>query len=120
MTQGQEQEKKLTTKDYVFLVSQGVSNTVLVFLGIGLLVNTVGTTIHWDALVQVGDIAQKLLAPALGMAIAVMMRTSTLVIGSTMIASTLVLIAFTLHLMWPLTRRQPLVGSPLKKLVRKL
>lgn len=46
MTQGQEQEKKLTTKDYVFLVSQGVSNTVLVFLGIGLLVNTVGTTIH--------------------------------------------------------------------------
>ena len=28
MTQGQEQEKKLTTKDYVFLVSQGVSNTV--------------------------------------------------------------------------------------------
>ncbi|MCT0486233.1 PTS transporter subunit IIC [Weissella paramesenteroides] len=88
MVQGQEQEKKLTAKDYVFLVSQGVSNTVLVFLGIGLLVNTVGTTIHWDALVQVGNIAQKLLAPALGMAIAVMMRTSTLVIGATMIAST--------------------------------
>lgn len=86
--QTQTQEEKLTAKDYVFLVSQGVSNTVLVFLGIGLLVNTVGTTIHWDALVQVGNIAQKLLAPALGMAIAVMMRTSTLVIGGTMIAST--------------------------------
>lgn len=30
-TQTQAQEKKLTAKDYVFLVSQGVSNTVLVF-----------------------------------------------------------------------------------------
>lgn len=77
-----------TVKEYVYLVSQGVSNTILAVLGMGLLLSTLGTALHWQALAEVGVLAQRLLAPALGMAIASMLGTTTLVMGATMIAST--------------------------------
>lgn len=77
-----------TLKDWVFLVSQGVSNTILVILGMGLLLNMLGTTFHYQPLAEIGTLAQRLLSPALGVAIAMMLRTSTLVVGATMIAST--------------------------------
>ncbi|WP_419182008.1 PTS sugar transporter subunit IIC [Lacticaseibacillus pabuli] len=74
--------------DWVSLVSQGIGNTILVILGMGLLLNMLGTTFHWEALAQVGTMAQKLLAPALGVTIAMMLRCTTLVTGATMIAAT--------------------------------
>nr|WP_230678596.1 PTS sugar transporter subunit IIC [Lacticaseibacillus zhaodongensis] len=74
--------------DWVVLVSQGIGNTILVILGMGLLINMLGTTFHMTALAQVGTMAQKLLAPALGVTIAMMLRCTTLVTGATMIAST--------------------------------
>lgn len=77
-----------SVKDWIYLVSQGVSNTILVILGMGLLMNTVGTALHWTALAEIGTYSQRLLAPALGMSIAVMLRTSTLVIGASMISAT--------------------------------
>lgn len=80
--------KKVSVKEWVYLVSQGVSNTILVVLGMGLLLNMLGTTFHWPALAQAGTLAQRLLAPALGMSIATMLKTTTLVTGATMIAST--------------------------------
>ncbi|USS93146.1 PTS sugar transporter subunit IIC [Fructilactobacillus ixorae] len=77
-----------TWKGWVYQVSQGVSNTILVILGMGLLLSTLGTALHWRALFEAGVMGQHLLAPALGMAVAVMLRTTTLVTGATMIAST--------------------------------
>lgn len=82
------QSNQKTTKEYVYMVSQGISNTILVVLGMGLLLNTLGTALHWQALAEVGVLAQRLLAPALGMAIASMLGTTTLVTGATMIAAT--------------------------------
>lgn len=37
---------KLTVKDYVYLVSAGVSNAVLVMLGIGLLTQSIANFVH--------------------------------------------------------------------------
>ncbi|KIU20105.1 MULTISPECIES: PTS transporter subunit IIC [Weissella] len=88
MTSSMGQTEKKTAKEYVYLVSQGISNTILAVLGMGLLLNTLGTSLHWQALTEVGLLAQRLLAPALGMAIASMLETTTLVTGATMIAST--------------------------------
>jgi uncharacterized membrane protein len=88
MTNVTAQTEHKTVKEYVYLVSQGVSNTILAVLGMGLLLNTFGTALHWQALTEVGLLAQRLLAPALGMAIASMLGTTTLVTGATMIAST--------------------------------
>jgi uncharacterized membrane protein len=81
-------EEKITTKEWVFLVSQGISNTILVILGMGLLLNTLGTALNFEPLAQAGTLAQRLLAPALGVAIAMMLKTTTLVVGATMIAAT--------------------------------
>ncbi|USS90605.1 PTS transporter subunit IIC [Fructilactobacillus carniphilus] len=75
-------------KGWVYQVSQGVSNTILAVLGMGLLLSTLGTMLHWQPLNEAGLIGQRLLAPALGMSVAVMLRTTTLVTGATMIAST--------------------------------
>ena len=87
-TTTQKPESEMTMKDWVYAVSQGIGNTILVILGMGLLLNTIGTATHWTAMAQVGTMAQKLLAPALGVTIAMMLRTTTLVTGATMIAST--------------------------------
>lgn len=75
-------------KGWVYQVSQGISNTILAVLGMGLLLSTLGTMLHWMSLNEAGLIGQRLLAPALGMSVAMMLRTTTLVAGATMIAST--------------------------------
>lgn len=81
-------EEKMRVRDWVYSVSQGVSNTILAVLGMGLLLAMLGEQLHWPALQMAGIQGQKLLAPALGMAVAVMLRTSTLVTGASMIAAT--------------------------------
>lgn len=80
--------EKLTVKDYVYLVSAGVSNAVLVMLGIGLLTQTIANFVNWPQLHQVGAIAQWLLAPAFGAAVASQLKTNTLVLFSSMISAT--------------------------------
>ena len=80
---------KMTTKDYVYQVSAGVSNAILVCLGIGLLLQSFANFLHWQALYQVGAIAQVLLGPAFGVAIATMLHSNTLVTFSAMISSTI-------------------------------
>ncbi|AUJ28776.1 MAG: PTS sugar transporter subunit IIC [Liquorilactobacillus hordei] len=78
-----------TVKEYVYRISAAVSNAILVTLGIGLLLQTIASFIHWNALYQVGVIANDLLAPALGVAIASQLETTSLVIFSAMISSTI-------------------------------
>lgn len=80
--------EKMSVMDYVYKVSAGVSNAVLVMLGIGLLTQSIANFVHWSALYQVGSIAQWLLAPAFGAAIASQMKVNTLVLFSAMISST--------------------------------
>ncbi|WP_283679720.1 PTS sugar transporter subunit IIC [Lentilactobacillus sp. Marseille-Q4993] len=83
-----EPEEKHTVKEYVYLVSAGVSNAVLVMLGIGLLTQAIANFVHWPQLHQVGAIAQWLLAPAFGAAVASQLKTNTLVLFSSMISAT--------------------------------
>ncbi|MEE8824201.1 hypothetical protein LASUN_19120 [Lentilactobacillus sunkii] len=87
-TEANKPADKLTVKDYVYLVSAGVSNAVLVMLGVGLLTQTIANFVNWPQLHQVGAIAQWLLAPAFGAAVASQLKTNTLVLFSSMIAST--------------------------------
>ena len=51
--------------------------TVLVCLGIGLLLQSLANFVHWTALYQVGVIAQLLLGPAFGVAVATMLNSNT-------------------------------------------
>ncbi|GKS81033.1 membrane protein [Ligilactobacillus pabuli] len=81
-------EEQMTVKDYVYAVSAGVSNAVLVMLGVGLLIQSLANFIHWDALFQVGAIAQWMLAPAFGAVIATQLKTNSLVMFSAMISAT--------------------------------
>lgn len=83
------QEEKLTIKEYVYRVAAGVSNAVLVMLGIGLLFETIGNFIHWPAFHSIGTVAKLLLAPAFGAGIAYQLKGNTLVIFSSMVASTI-------------------------------
>ncbi|MEJ6348874.1 PTS sugar transporter subunit IIC [Holzapfeliella sp. He02] len=75
--------------DYVYQVSAGVSNAILVCLGIGLLLQSVGKMTNIQALYQIGTISQVLLGPAIGVAIAACLNSNTLVIFSAMISSTI-------------------------------
>ncbi|WP_416274087.1 PTS transporter subunit IIC [Ligilactobacillus acidipiscis] len=81
-------EEKMSVKDYVYAVSAGVSNAVLVMLGVGLLIQSLANFVHWDALYQVGAIAQWMLAPAFGAVIATQLKTNSLVMFSSMISAT--------------------------------
>ncbi|MFT9050635.1 PTS sugar transporter subunit IIC [Liquorilactobacillus nagelii] len=78
-----------TVKEYAYWICAAVANAILVTLGIGLLLQTLASFIHWNALYQVGIIANELLAPALGVAIASQLETNSLVIFSAMISSTI-------------------------------
>lgn len=80
---------KPKTMDYVYRVSAGVANAILVCLGIGLLLQSIANFTHWTALYQIGAIAQVLLGPAFGVAIAVTLKANTLVTFSAMISSTI-------------------------------
>ncbi|KRL96729.1 PTS transporter subunit IIC [Liquorilactobacillus satsumensis] len=77
-----------TVKEYAYRISAAVANAILVTLGIGLLLQTIASFVHWNALYQVGVIANDLLAPALGVAIASQLGTNSLVMFSAMISST--------------------------------
>lgn len=78
----------LTVKQYAYNVSAAVANAILVTLGVGLLLQSMANIFHIAVLAKVGLIAQDLLAPAIGMAVASQLRVNTLVMASAMIAST--------------------------------
>ncbi|GMA70166.1 membrane protein [Leuconostoc litchii] len=74
--------------EVVFDVSQGISNAILAVLGMGLLMSSIGNIFHYTPLIQAGLMGQKMLAPALGVGIAMMMRANILTTGAALIAAT--------------------------------
>lgn len=80
--------QKESLKEQAYKVGVGIANAVLVMLGIGLLCETLGKFIHWQAFVGIGTIAKSMLAPAIGAGVAYQLRGNTLVIFSAMIAGT--------------------------------
>lgn len=105
---------KESTKKYLidrmYKGSQGIANAVLVTLGIGLLIETLGTFTGWDGFTAVGKTAQLMLAPAIGAGIAHQLGGNTLVIFSAMAASTVGANALTINAdgSWVLTTGQPI------------
>lgn len=83
------QKKKIESrKDVAYKVAAGIANAILVMLGIGLLCETIGKFIHWQAFIGIGTIAKSMLAPAIGAGVAYQLGGNTLIIFSAMIAST--------------------------------
>lgn len=84
---------KQSTKDYLvnrmYKASQGLANAVLVTLGIGLLIQSIGTFTGWSGFNTIGTSAQLMLAPAIGAGIAYQLGGNTLVIFSAMVCSTI-------------------------------
>src|SRR6476620_3713832 len=84
---------KQSTKKYVidrmYKASQGLANAVLVTLGIGLLIQSIGTFTGWSGFNTIGTAAQMMLAPAIGAGIAYQLGGNTLVIFSAMACSTI-------------------------------
>ncbi|WP_043931039.1 PTS transporter subunit IIC [Bacillus sp. EB01] len=84
---------KPSTKKYLidrmYKASQGLANAVLVTLGIGLLIESLGTFTGWEGFNQIGKATQLMLAPALGAGIAYQLGGNTLVIFSAMASSTI-------------------------------
>ncbi|MBU5466232.1 PTS sugar transporter subunit IIC [Virgibacillus sp. MSJ-26] len=105
---------KKETKDYLvdraYKASVGLANAVLVTLGIGLLIETLGTFTGWQGFTTVGMVCQLMLAPAIGAGIAQQLGGNTLVIFSAMAASTVGANALTLNASgaWELTTGQPI------------
>ncbi|MBU3215558.1 PTS sugar transporter subunit IIC [Clostridium estertheticum] len=81
-------ENKESVREMANKVAAGIANAVLVMLGIGLLCETIGKFMHWQAFVGIGTIAKSMLAPALGAGVAYQLKGNTLVIFSAMIAAT--------------------------------
>lgn len=75
-------------KEVAYRIFAAVANAILVILGGGLLVQTVGNLSGIHVLILVGAEAQVLLAPAIGVAVASQMNTNTLVTFSSMVAAT--------------------------------
>jgi len=73
----------------MYKASAGMSNAVLVTLGIGILLESLGKAFDWGFLVQIGSVAKVLLAPAFGAGIAYQLGGNTLVIFSAMVCSTI-------------------------------
>lgn len=65
----------------------GISAAILVSLGIGLLLKSVGGLLHIDLLITIGTIATFLMTPALGGAIAVSLGANSLTIVASMISA---------------------------------
>lgn len=105
---------KRETKDYLvdrtYKASVGLANAVLVTLGIGLLIETLGTFTGWQGFVTVGMACQLMLAPAIGAGIAQQLGGNTLVIFSAMAASTVGAGALNMDAdgAWVLTTGQPI------------
>lgn len=68
----------------MYKASTGIANAVLVTLGIGLLFETIGKFIGWEAFIGIGSAAKVLLAPAIGAGVAYQLGGNTLVIFSAM------------------------------------
>nr|WP_220741978.1 PTS sugar transporter subunit IIC [Leuconostoc palmae] len=77
-----------TAREMVFDISTGISNAILAVLGMGLLMSSIGNLFHYTPLIQAGLMGQKMLAPALGVGIAIMMRANILTTGAALIAAT--------------------------------
>ena len=75
--------------EQMYKASAGMSNAVLVTLGMGLLLESIGKAFGWDVLIQIGGVAKVLLAPAFGAGIAYQLGGNTLVIFSAMVCSTI-------------------------------
>lgn len=84
---------KQSTKKYLidraYKASQGLANAVLVTLGIGLLIQSIGSFTGWAGFNTIGMAAQLMLAPAIGAGIAYQLGGNTLVIFSAMACSTI-------------------------------
>ncbi|PLT35983.1 PTS transporter subunit IIC [Bacillus sp. V5-8f] len=70
--------------DRMHKASTGIANAVLVTLGLGILFETIGKFIGWEAFIGIGSAAKVLLAPAIGAGIAYQLGGNTLVIFSAM------------------------------------
>ena len=75
-------------KEAAYRIFAAVANAILVILGGGLLVQTIGNLSGLHVLTLVGAEAQVLLAPAIGVAVASQMNTNTLVTFASMISAT--------------------------------
>lgn len=75
-------------KEAAYRIFAAVANAILVVLGGGLLVQTIGNLSGLHVLTLVGAEAQVLLAPAIGVAVASQMNTNTLVTFASMISAT--------------------------------
>ncbi|MBC2187523.1 PTS transporter subunit IIC [Listeria booriae] len=78
-------------KDYIvdrsYKASMGIANAVLVTLGIGLLLQTIGQMVGFEWLAQIGAVGKLLLIPGLGVGIAICLGANTLVVISAAAAS---------------------------------
>ncbi|MBC1356761.1 PTS transporter subunit IIC [Listeria booriae] len=78
-------------KDYIvdrsYKASMGIANAVLVTLGIGLLLQTIGQMVGFEWLAQIGAVGKLLLIPGLGVGIAICLGANTLVVISAATAS---------------------------------
>ena len=81
-------QSKPTVREVVFDISTGISNAILAVLGMGLLMSSIGNLLDYTPLIQAGLMGQKLLAPALGVGIAIMMRANILTTGAALISAT--------------------------------
>lgn len=82
-----EDHSKESVKELAYKAAAGIANSVLVMLGIGLLCETIGKFIHWQAFIGIGTIAKSLLAPAIGAGVAYQLGGNTLIIFSAMISA---------------------------------
>lgn len=73
-------------KDYFIKVLNGMAQGLFASLLIGLILKQIGLLINWDLLVQFGNMAQKLMSPAIGAGVAYSLGAPGLVIFSSMIA----------------------------------
>ncbi|UTH13667.1 PTS sugar transporter subunit IIC [Macrococcus equipercicus] len=84
-------EEKMTTREYLFNRMEkgaaGISAAILVSLGIGLLLKSIGGLTGLDLLLTIGTVATLLMAPALGAAIAHSLGANSLTVVSAMIAA---------------------------------
>lgn len=81
-------EVKQYAMDRMIKISAGMASAVLVTLGVGLLIETIGKMAEIETLVLIGQVAKSLLAPALGAGVAYQLGGNTLVLFSAMIAAT--------------------------------
>ena len=74
----------MTIKKYIidnsYRASQGIACAVLVCLGVGLLLQTIGGLLDWIWLQKIGFAAKSLFIPALGLAIAMVFRTNSVIL----------------------------------------